>query len=135
MKKILLLLLVAFSINAFSQATLTEYTMLDGWTFDKDTTVYLTTGYDYKMGIQIEATSLTGTIDGVIRIKRKIKGFTKYCHYSEDSTDSRKVIDDAGYYWLFHSKHTVGDTLQIELIQNNITGGTLLLKAKMFKNR
>ena len=133
MKKIIIIsILCIVTIATFAQRKKT-YDMLDGWTFDKDTTVYFkaTQGYDWLIQFQVND-SLEGTIDGKLKFKHKIQGMNNLEFIEEDSTNAIFDIDIYNYHHAWRMiDDFIADTLAVQLIQNNITGGSVTMKINL----
>lgn len=136
MKKLLILTgLILFSIFSFSQDLGRKVKLLDNWTFSKDTTVYVSNSFAGNFLLQLECSGLTGTYDGLLKIKQKIAGMDDYIFYGTDSLTSCYSINSANFKQGYVSENFFADTLKIELIQNNITGGTVNLYMNYFYKR
>lgn len=120
----------------FSQTTKPRaITFFSAHVFDADTTIYVPCTYDYRYVLQVEATSLTGTLDGTIKFEHKLSGFSGYDYVTEDTLDSRYTVDNASYNQTFTLDGSKADTLKFTFLHGSISGGTLKAKLKMFENR
>lgn len=135
MKKIFFLLAVVFSLSSFAQTHVRTETLFSSWTYNNDTIVYVPCKYDYSYILQIEATGLTGTLDGDFYLKHKLSGFNQYTYITQDTALSKYVINSATWVKTFTLDNTYADTLKFEFLNNNITGGTLKAVLKMYPNR
>lgn len=135
MKTLIFLISILCSTALFSQTHFRNAELLDGWTFSKDTTIYVKCTYDYRYILQVEATSLAGTLDAELLLKHKLSNFTNYTYITEDTTVSKYVLNDAAWVKSFTLENTYADTLRFDFIQNNVTGGTIKARLKMYPNR
>lgn len=128
-------MLIVASLGCFAQRNTDPFfeTLLDNWTFDTDTNVYLGTKYNYDFGVQLQATSLTGTLDGTWKIYHKMSGVEfDWVLYDATSVDT---INAAGYTHIMVGSSFTADSMKFEFLNNNITGGVLDCKIRMYKKR
>jgi hypothetical protein len=101
--------------------------------FDGDTTIKVPTALNYKWIIGIECDTLTGTLDGNLKIKGKYMGEWVYmCIDTVIPSPCNQLINDANYFKIVKCLDHAVDSLKLELYHNNITGGTVKLKLKRY---
>ena len=138
MKKLFFLSVLFFSIALQAQIKDNYTELLNAYTFDGDTSLYITLKNDYRFIVQIECASLDNT-DATVGFKQKIRDLDNYVYLTTDTTSatdgcSKFTINSANYYSAFSYSNTLGDTLLIELKNESVTSGTVDMSIKYYDN-
>lgn len=97
----------------------------------KDTTYTLTMDGNYRWGFQLVWTGGTGTLDGTVTIQVSNYPTTNFVTYATNSTTT---LSSAAGNWTFEDTGLTWKYWRVEIVDNNMTGGTLNGKIIRMKN-